>query len=366
MSWHLQTPTATAPKLLAAIGNASAGSSRGGGAFAFATATGINLLIAEPSVQALLAVGPLDLIVGLDAITDTSALNALTAQVAKYPNLRPRAFLNSGNSCFHPKTIWFETPTGGVVVTGSGNLTGGGLGKNWEAYSIQDLSPQDAAALIADWDAWIAAHAAELKDLGDAEVLEAAALNRKKKSLIQKSLGKGTPEGAEIEETSDDLIAEEVIEIDSQAAQNPVLVAEVPRSGNRWAQVNFNLDTYQGYFGVKLGQPKTIRLYPIANDGTLGPAEDRHAVAVQSQNYRFEIGAAAGLQYPLNGNPIVIFERIGPDTYRYRLLMPPDADNTAVQAFLDANFVRTGTQKLRVLVDKPSLAAAWPANPFIV
>ncbi len=360
LGWYLQTPGASGPKLMEALGAAAKGADSAGGAFAFATSAGVNLFLAHPEVAAVATGGELTVVVGMDAITDPAALSALAAWRDKLPGLRPLAFLNTTKDCFHPKTMWFSHADGGVVVTGSGNLTGGGLQANWEAFEYQDLSAAGLKEVRASWVAWLKEHGANLRPIDDPAVVERAKTNKLKAVRIAK-VSKVTPEEA----AEADAELEAAAELEAEAAPATILIAEVPKSGDRWKQVNFDLHTYQNYFGVKLGKPKHVTFYPIEPGGTLGAPEHRVAVDVKSQNYRFEVGMAGGKPYPAAGNPIVIFDRLANDTYRYLLLMPTDAEHPPVQNFLDTNFVRKNGQKLRVVIDRADLAAFWPTHPFI-
>lgn len=369
MAWNLQTPGANGPKLLAAVRQMSGGAVAGGGAFAFATAKGINLLFAVPEIAALSSDGKFQLVVGMDAITDTAALDALSVLAAKLPGLQPLAFLHDSQACFHPKTIWVQHAKGGVAVTGSGNLTTGGLQNNWEAFEIQSLSQDAIEQLVADWTRWLADHEPYLHPLDAAEVVERAAANKRASGTLRKiaraAKGAGRAEVADVVAEAEAELGQELLaEAEVLGASNPVLIAEVPRSGRRWKQVNFDLATFQNYFGVTLGVEKHITIYAVRADGTLDAPEDRIAVAVQSQNYRFEVGAAANLPYPDEGHPILVFERIAPDTYNYRLLMPETEDHNLIQSYLDNNFVRRGNLKRRQVIDRGGLDEVWPNNPL--
>lgn len=54
----------------------------------------------------------------------------------------------------------------------------------------------------------------------------------------------------------------------------------------------------------------------------LGDIEIRPSVSVRSQNYRFELEAAAGLAYPDTGRPVGIFIRLSTRMFIYRIYMP--------------------------------------------
>jgi hypothetical protein len=81
----------------------------------------------------------------------------------------------------------------------------------------------------------------------------------------------------------------------------------------------------------------------------MGSQEVRPSVAVRSQNYRFELEAAAGLPYPANGRPIGIFVRIATRTFRYRLLMPDDRLYGQVDNFLSGHRPQVGTRVRRLV-----------------
>jgi hypothetical protein len=128
MAWLLQTPEGRSPTLLENIIGECGAAIRGGAAFAFTSAVGVKLLIAEDPFQKFLKVSEFTVVVGLDAITDTKTVEALKRVKERYPNFKPKLFLHdTAGSCFHPKTVWLRSTNGGVTITGSGNLTTGGL-----------------------------------------------------------------------------------------------------------------------------------------------------------------------------------------------------------------------------------------------
>ena len=365
MPWYLQTPDAASPKLLQNIVDQCGPAEKGGAAFAFASAQGVKLLGAEAVFSKFLKASEFTIIVGLDGITDTRAVDELRKLNKSHPNFKPKLFLHStGGSIFHPKTMWLKTSKGGVIITGSGNLTSGGLKSNWEAMSIQTLSVADMAEAEKSWDAWLKTHKKELVDLDDEKALEKAKANKVVRSKIKKALKKS---GTEEEPTEEDVdaVEEVVADIEEEFALNPVLIAEVPKSGDRWQQINFDLKSYQEYFGVKKSATKYVRFYEVHPDGTLGSAEDRQSVSVVSQNFRFEVGAAHGKPYPTKGHPILVFEKTDEDTFNYILLMPGQADHKLIQTYLDNNYTRT-SKKLRVQMTAGDLKKAWPACPLFL
>lgn len=334
----------------------AAGEAKGGfAAFAFATATGIDTFLAEPAIRKVVGSGHFHLVIGLDAITDTAALAALSTAKASLPNAVVSLFYNSkGGVLFHPKTMFFRRASGGVCLTGSGNLTLGGLRHNWEAFWKADISEIDALAVEAQWAQWLDAHKDNLLAISDPRVAAQAQLNTKSRAQIIKVT----------KETDPEALAALEVETTEVASLNPFLIAEVPR--NRPGQADFGIDTYQGFFGVTIGKPRHVTFYQVLPTGALAPPEHRQAVAVKSSNYRFEVEALSGLSHPTVGHFILIFERIGKSEYRYVLLRPGDEGHSSVQQFLDANYFVQGNSKRRIIVTRADVQAAWPDNPLLL
>lgn len=107
--------------------------------------------------------------------------------------------------------------------------------------------------------------------------------------------------------------------------ESAVLIAEIG-GGSRWKQVNFPIRIFEDFFGAKKGDNKYhINLRHVASDNKLEEVENRQAVSVKSQNYRFEIGAAKS-DYPSGPDrPIGVFIRTGERDFMYHLLMPEES-----------------------------------------
>jgi hypothetical protein len=359
MSWLLQTPHQQSPKTLAVIVQHCSTATSGGAAFAFASASGVALLEENPAFRKFIGTSPFTIVLGLDAITDTKAVAAIRALAEKFPKLTAKFFLHdNAGTIFHPKTIWFrKADGGGTVITGSGNLTTGGLRSNWEALHAITLDAAGIDAVEKNWASWLADHKLQLLDPGDPTVVEKAKSNRMRRTRIRKAL-----------QATTDADAESLIEAAGEMLQplndKRFLIAEVPKSGNRWNQVNFDMKTYQGFFGVSLGKGKDVTFREVRADGTLEAAEQRHGVAVKSQNYRFEVGAAKGLAYPVKGNPIVVFERVTDSNFHYLLLMPDMASHGLVQNFIDSHYPKSH-QKRRETISEAELEDCWPDCPLL-
>jgi len=349
----LQDPDdADSPSVLETLLEACADADEGGAAFAFASVRGVATLFNDKVFRKFVNRAPFDLVVGLDSITNVATLELLQEESKRYKKLNARAFLHTRKAgIFHPKFAWFRDDDGGQSIVGSGNLTPGGLLGNWEAFSHQTYGVHDATALTKEWSEWKARHAGELKQVDDRDALARAAKN--KWNVI------AAPD-------ADDQIFAAPPPPTNNTNNDDVLVAELPKAGNRWQQANFDYNTFTTFFPFHPSKTRHIVLWNVdSSTGALGPAEVRQSVAVKSQNYRIELEAGRGQNYPSGGPPILVFRRIGTKWFRYQLLMPGEPDYpTAAKIAKDlykgpARFMR------RVTLTSAELQKRWPTSPLL-
>lgn len=312
--------------LLERLIEAAAEADSGGGAFAFASAGGVKLLLEDEDFAHFLSRSPFDLIVGVDAITNLAALARLQACIAKHRRLTIRVLLSDRqDGLFHPKLCWFRVARHTVSLVGSGNLTVGGLRSNREAFTLSMISGYQRSQLHEHWSAWVAANKPRFLALDHPAVLDRARANRGTEILPRRGSAGVTEDNGG------------ALTIAIPRKSDAVLIAEIPKSGKRWKQANFDLATFQSYFGATPGRTQRIILTHVDSAGSFGPVEVRPSVAVKSHNFRFELDAASGLAYPKQGRPIGVFVRVATRTFRYRLLMPGTVAHTSAKLFLDAN-----------------------------
>jgi len=328
--------------LLEEVIAASKNALSGVGAFAFASAGGINLLFQDHDFVKFLSRAPFDLVIGIDGITDSKALDRLLELTNIHQNLKPRVFLGSvSGTIFHPKMCWFRHSSRGICLVGSGNLTPGGLRGNYEAFSVASISRAELLLSEELWKAWTSFHSPKLLPLDHPDVRRKAKENEKKgrrltaqqrEVLIEAEDGTisvGRPKGKSTE----------------------VLIAEIPKSGSRWNQANFDMSTFKSFFGATPGQTQRVILTHIDPNGTPGTQEVRPSVSVKSHNYRFELEAGANLDYPSKGRPIGVFVKVATRTFRYRLLMPGCQSHRAASVFLDKRGSQKAGQVRRLLTN---------------
>lgn len=332
--------------LLEEILAACEGASYGAGFFAFASTGGIKLLLNDDSFVRFLSRSPCELVVGVDAITDNHALDALAICLDEHSRLKARVFIGEANAAlFHAKMCWFRHGNKGVCIVGSGNLTGGGLRGNCEAFSVANLNSEHQVALEHTWSSWMNFHARDLLPVDHPTVRKRASLN----SGVEPGAG-NKPHAVLLEDREGNLSVGA-----AKTASAAVLIAEIPRSGDRWNQANFDVETFCKFFGATPGKTQRILLTHISHKGIVGPQEVRPSVSVSSHNYRFELEAASGISYPSSGRPIVVFVRVATRTFRYRLLMPGTSEHRLADEYLKshssflANRVRRLTTNVKAL-----------------
>lgn len=141
-----------------------------------------------------------------------------------------------------------------------------------------------------------------------------------------------------------------------------VLIAEIGR-GSRWRQVNFPVEIFEEFFGAKRGDNSYhIKLQHVTTDGLLEEVEERQAVSVKSNNFRFEIGAAKG-NYP-TPRPIGIFIKTGKNKFLYYLVMPDSKYYNDVESFLNIAYNGPRRNLKRITLTVEGLKAQVSSLPF--
>lgn len=356
------------------------GALKGAGAYAFATKDGVNLLFDDDNFRKFMENGTYTLVVGTDDITNEYSVNALIGLKKKYgAHLQVKAYVhNQKGSTFHPKFSWFKKSDGGVLVLGSGNLTQKGLRHNREAYNVVQNNEHEMIEIIKEWDKWYSHSAPFLFDIEDPIVMVKAKQNMEKirtvstiKELVKKDpkteldeiklsdvyktqpknqikykkkQKAGTNVGEENKKLEDSIpiaITDEEVDIDATYwtinLDTNVLIAEIPNNSKRWSQANFNKEIFENYFGATCGENGKYRilLKHVNSDGSMCKTEVRPSVSVASSNYRFELEAAKGLDYPIGRErPIAIFAKVSCRDFIYTLLMPGQKGYNDVMSFL--------------------------------
>lgn len=320
----------------------------GRGAYAFASKSGIELLLQDKEFDFLLERGDFSLIVGIDEITNIASIEALNSIKDLRPNLTVEAFdHNNRGSLFHPKLSYFKNKDNtGSLIIGSGNLTLGGLRKNREAFSLINLSIEELKRIELSWDSWLLQSNTYIKDINHPSVIRKVKENQYvRRTRIVHS------EEVEIEQPVEVVGNDVALHEDGWQfySDSEVLIAEIPRSGDRWKQANFDINTFQNFFGATPGDnSQRILLRSINDDLSLSSIEIRPSVSVISQNYRFELDAASGLLYPADGKPVGVFIKLTTRMFLYHLYMPEHPLYEEINDWLDTNWAGRNDRMKRI------------------
>lgn len=315
--------------LLDVLNNCAKGADGGGGVFAFASKGGVEAIFTLPNIEAMLkADRPFHLIVGIDAITNAEALLCIEGKVAKHKkSLKAHVFFHDQAPCtFHPKFSWFCKQDKISLITGSGNLTERGLGKqpggqaaNWEAFSVQLLDGKDASVAEKEISVWLEAQAAAgtLCSLNDPRVLEKAMANaRVRYSCGEKAVAKPKVK-LELQAQAMAIAA---------AATNlntlEVLIRELPKT--RGGQGDVGQAAHSKFFGHE-GTDKDIFMQYVDLNDTLhhvkkvwlfyNDASDNYRLELPESKTNYEIGDK-------DERMILIAVKLDKRSFRYTILRP--------------------------------------------
>ena len=324
--------------------------------FAFASLEGTRMLFSDPVVEAFLRRGRFDLVVGIDAVTNRAALEHLQELEAAHGTLRARVFWNPTSALFHPKFVHLVGRGGRqTIIVGSGNLTAGGLRRNFEAFSVLRFDRGDSVD-VAALNSFFRAHARDLREI-DAEALARAARNvvrsRRRRGRVIKF--------HEIPEMP--LVPRERAR---GTVTERVLVAQLPRAGDRWHQAHFNIHVVQQFFRVDPDASHRAFLVERRLDGSLGEQEMRPCVySPSNRNLKIELAARRGVDYPeTGGRPIAVFKEIQVRTFEYMILLPGEPGYDGLRR-LTETLPSLGRGLPRVLTDVAALRRAWPDSPLV-
>ena len=331
-----------------AIVSAAEGATRGLGVFAFATVTGVDLLLEHESIRALTTLGTFELVVGIDAITNRQTLERLSDIARNRKGLHPKVFWNSSGGIFHPKFCLFSNATRETWIVGSGNLTPRGLRDSYETFAVIRGKPTEFREMRETLRRFLDAHTSDIRDIDD------EALARAAKNTFSQPVGT-------IELPGSSALSRKT---GARAGDGRVLVAELPRGGTRWQQANFDRDTAREFFGV-IPEGSSLRMelfFSELDSAGLGVSEEvRRFTFTRSKNLRVQLAAKAGAEYPDHGRPIAVFREVKPRHFVYQLLLPGDRGMTSLKDLLRKN---VSGEVRRFITSVGVLHAAWPGSPL--
>lgn len=337
--------------------------SYGAGVYAFVSRNGAEMLLADEAFINMIRDGEFNLIIGIDQITNERAVKRLIEINEEYTNLSIKAFYDiDAQSLFHPKFSWFRNTSFGKIIIGSGNLTIGGLRRNREAFSVVDCTNDQMEIIERDWNRWISESEMYLFDITNDLVMTRVQENQRR--IITRS---------RISEDETDNIAGETLDLSDPneliewhfSSTSPVLIAEIPKASSRWSQANFDKNSFKNFFGATPGyNSQRILLRNVNRSGTLDEIEVRPSVSVKSHNYRFELSAAYGIEYPSEGRPIGVFIRISMRMFIYKLFLPTQQNYDQLLDWLNRNWTGRRDRMKRIRTNYNSVRHLFIGTPL--
>ena len=363
IAFCIQDPTQSdTTYLYEAIICAANGAAAWKGVYAFASREAVNWLFDDPVInQFVTNGGEVDLVVGLDAITNRQTLQRLQELEQLYEHFKPKVFWNDVASLFHPKISDFTYPGGGrTLIVGSGNLTLGGLMKNIEGYttiSAERGEELDVSAL----DEFFHRHAEAIRQI------DSDALERAERNYISRVNRGQEEERVIIASPPRSRRAARLVPAgrDGSAARiDRILIAQVPRAGGRWSQVHFNAASIREYFQMTDFNTHRVFLTQVGADGFRSDVEVRPCVYSQSnKNHKIEFGAAQGKEYP-ESPPVLVLREHQLRVFDYMLLFP-GADGYAEVFELSEKLQQLGLGMPRVITNLDTLESVWDECPLL-
>lgn len=347
------------------IVGAALGATSWRGLYAFATRSGVNQLIEDQAVDDFIAGGgQIDLLVGIDAITNRQTLERLQQLEAAHATFRPRVFWNETGALFHPKLSHFVYADGReTLICGSGNLTPNGLQHNFEAYSVISAAVGEHIDMAAMND-FLIRQAANIRAIDD------AALERAARNIVRPIAGAVRPARSApivVPRPRKRIITPVTPRPASAGVVDRILISQVPAAGGRWAQVHFNGDVISNYFRVTDRGKQRVYLTHIDAAGLRSEEQEVRPVVYSqtNKNHKIEIAAAKGQAYPTGKPPLLLLRERQVRSFDYMLLMPGDAGYAQLNRLV-TTMPSLGKGLKRVITSLAQLAAAWPACPLLV
>lgn len=140
-----------------------------------------------------------------------------------------------------------------------------------------------------------------------------------------------------------------------------VLIAQVPKAGNRWHQVHLNAAICQRFFRIAEGEDKVVRLERVDRKGVLQVALERPLVfSHRNRNYKIEFDFGDVADYPQVGVPLLVILELDVRSFRYQLLLPGDQGHEEM-LHLNEALAPVGRGLRRVITTLDEVELRWPS-----
>jgi hypothetical protein len=142
-----------------------------------------------------------------------------------------------------------------------------------------------------------------------------------------------------------------------------VLLAQVPKAGNRWEQVHFNMDVGRLFFRVEEGEKKSVKLERVGSESQLLGVSTRSLVLGPNRNYRIEFDFNPQSSYPDSSRPLLVVVEVGLRRFRYVTLMPDEPGHEQMMR-MSRELKRVGRGLPRGITTLDEVELRWPDCPL--
>jgi hypothetical protein len=143
----------------------------------------------------------------------------------------------------------------------------------------------------------------------------------------------------------------------------PILVAQVPKAGDRWEQVHFNMDVGRRFFRVEEGEEKTVSIERVSATGEPIGEYTRKLVLGPNRNYRIEFDFTPVSDYPASWRPLLVILELALRRFRYIPLLPGD-EGHAEMFRATQELASVGAGLPRVITTLDEIELRWERCPL--
>jgi hypothetical protein len=143
-----------------------------------------------------------------------------------------------------------------------------------------------------------------------------------------------------------------------------VLVAQVPKAGDRWHQVHFNIDVASRFLRVTPGGDLMVSLERVDWAGRVVARSARPLVfAERNRNCKVEFDFGGVVDYPSGGPPLLVVLELDVRQFRYLSLLPGSSGYDEMLR-LTNDLPSVGRGKRRAITTLDEVRLRWPACPL--
>lgn len=142
-----------------------------------------------------------------------------------------------------------------------------------------------------------------------------------------------------------------------------ILLAEVPRAGDRWHQVHLNRAVIQDFFRITSTE-RIVTLEGVSSEGAIySRTRTPFVFSAINRNPRIEFDLRAQGVYPSDGPPLLAILELGTRRFRHMLLMPGDEGYVQISK-LNQELPRFGRGAKRSRTNLDAVELVWPGCPL--